>query len=160
MAMTSTEKAFWRRLCEKFEEVRGDLDCDVFLGPATLPPKAKGSFVQVLIASDKQVHYEWVIRNGRFLDVALHFECPRREASMAWLKLFDKQLDSIKGGSGHGMQTGAFGEKCAEICYRIPFEGSTPALKHAEEAAEAMTVLIEKTFGVLSGNLDLPKTCL
>jgi hypothetical protein len=160
MPMTSNERAFWRRLCDKFEQLRGDLESDIYLGAAC---PAKGSFVQILIAHDKQVHYEWAIRGTgvtRYLDTALHFECPRREASLAWLKLFEGQLAAIQSGIDFDFHSGACGEKCAEMYFRIPFQGAAPSMKHADDAAETMVQLIDRTFDVLSGNLDLPRTRL
>jgi hypothetical protein len=122
------------------------------LGP-TLPGPQNPSRVDYmqLKFGNKHIHYEWCLRQrNKTVDVAIHFETAHRESSVALLEKTLEGLPDVGSAMPYPMESGAWGQKWAQLMFRIPYEGSMPDRSVASRTAQAMQILVDKTYSVVS----------
>jgi hypothetical protein len=119
--------------------------------PVTPSEGPLARFMQLHVASfgTKNVHYEWLLRSGGIMDVALHVELNDQPTSLKWLEPVAAQAGRIAEGTGHELRCGPFGDQSAQATFTIPCEHEQGrGLEAAPEAARTMVTLVERTLPI------------
>jgi hypothetical protein len=104
---------------------------------------------------DPRVHYEWLIRTrDSRLDVSLHFEKKDLRESLALLEIIKAHENEIKENIGLEFIAEPWGEKYAQVEFRLPFDGEIPSEEIAPEAALVMKTLIERTWPLIESHVN------
>jgi hypothetical protein len=115
--------------------------------------KSSDMYQQVYVG-DSRLHYEWILRKrSASLDVALHFESSDKDENLKFLELIQSKRDQIKQGIDFEFKAAPWGKKWAEAGFRLPFEGEFPNPDIAQDAANLMKILIERTWPIIEPHI-------
>lgn len=137
---TYPHQALWRAIADSFN--------DMGL-PFRSTGKSKTNFCQIRFG-DPHVHYEWLLlKKKHALAAALHFERLDVEENDRLLECIVQAKAEISGGLQWHLETRRFGQKGAAAELLVEYDDTIPPEDVAPVAAEAMRILIERTWPLI-----------
>ncbi len=98
----------------------------------------------------RAVHYEWVYRSrSSAIDCSLHFEEDDKATNVEWLAAIRADEAAIRRGVSFEFSAAEWGEKWAEVRFRVPYEAGSPISEIAQTVATVMATLIQRTYPIL-----------
>jgi hypothetical protein len=132
--------ALWKAVGEEFNKLKTPFR-------APVGGNKSGSYMQIHVGIHR-VHYEFCLRKReRSLDAALHFEFPGRNENARWLEHVKQQ--PLTAPDGLALEAAMWGQKWAQVMFRVPYDGNQPDLDQIQQVARAMKSLIEQTWPVI-----------
>lgn len=139
----------WEAVADEFNRLQVSVDGRPFQASGS----ARGWFINVRIGHGS-IHYEWVWRRSlSAVDVALHFESDDRDTNLRWLAIIAAQEAMIRAGVDADFTALPWGQKWAEVRFRLPFDSRSPVTEFAPKAASIMQVLIQRTYPILRAEI-------
>ena len=137
--------AFWKAVAKEFNKLGTDFRAS---------GHASGGHMCIKFGSE-YIQYEWIVRKkDRRLDIALHFEFSDRQESLEWLDKLKTYRAYITDSVEFQFDLVPWGQKWSEARFRLPFEGEFPNDSIVPIAANAMKLLVERTWPVIRSCID------
>ena len=96
------------------------------------------------------IHYEWLVRKRtKTVDVALHFESHDQGLNMGRLERILTGCADIEALTSYAFSSGAWGQKWAQLSFKIPYQGQMPGAEEADVAARLMNDLVNRTIAAV-----------
>jgi hypothetical protein len=129
--------ALWKAVGEEFNKLKTQFR-------ALVSGNKTGSYMQITVGIHR-VHYEFCLRKReRSLDAALHFEFSDRNENARWLECVKQK--GFTAPDNLASEAAMWGQKWAQVMFRVPYAGNQPRLDEIQRVASAMKSLIEQTW--------------
>jgi hypothetical protein len=135
----------WQPIVNEFNQIGLVVDGRTFRVAGAL----SGRYVKITTGV-RAVHYEWVYRiRSSAIDCSLHFEAEEKDTNLQWLASVRANERAIRQDIDFEFNAAEWGERWAEVRFRVPYEAGSPIREIAPMLATVMATLIQRTYPIL-----------
>lgn len=126
---------FWKKVSEEFNK----------MGSGLFIEKIANRYYQQIQTGIKNVHYEFLVRRGSSVEIAIHYEGSDKARNHEMLSKLLVDKDDITKGIEYVFSVGPAGNKYASAFFSIPFDGNLDSNELATACSGLMTQFIQRT---------------
>lgn len=138
-AISSQFQQFWEKVAARFNETDSKLKIEKI---------HKGCYQQIQTGI-KSVHYEFLIRRGSLLDIAIHYETQDKDKNYRMLSVLLHHKDQITKGITYEFSSSPAENKHASAFFTIPCENGYDSETIITQAVNLMNIFIDRTLDIL-----------
>ena len=138
-AITTQFQQFWEKVAARFNETDSPLKID----------RIYTKYYQQIQTGVKSVHYEFLIRRGNLLDVAIHYETQDKDKNHKMLSSLLQHNDLITKDIAYEFSSSPVKNKYASAFFTIPCENGYDSEEIISSSVSLMDLFIKRTLDIV-----------